>query len=119
MFTILGVLSILLAIALILVVIIQNSKGGGLSSTFGSASGATQLLGSRRSNEAIEKITWYLAGGLALIVFLANIIGYDGTNSANEPRMRSAIENQRVENPIAVPDVESLAAPEPAATGDE
>lgn len=113
MFVLFGTLAILVAILLILVVVIQNSKGGGLSSTFGGASSATQLLGSRRSNEAIEKITWYLAGGLALIAFLANISGSSGINNGNDPLMRQAIEaNQIMQNPTAVPDVENLGTPE-------
>ncbi len=117
MFIILGTLSVLIAAVLIFVVIIQNSKGGGLSSTFG-ASGATQLLGSRRSNEAIEKITWYLAGGLALVAFLANIIGSGGTTGVNGPRMRQSIENQIIENPTGLPEIPSIEV-EPTAGSDE
>ncbi len=75
MFVILGILSVLVSLFLILAVVIQNSKGGGLSSTFGGSNSASQLFGARRSNEAIEKITWYLAGGLAIIAFLANTLG--------------------------------------------
>ena len=74
-FFLLGTLTLLVAIGLILVVIIQNSKGGGLSSTFGASGAANQLLGTRRSSEFIEKLTWYLAGGLALLAFFANVAG--------------------------------------------
>lgn len=91
MFIFLGFISVLIAATLIFVVIIQNSKGGGLSSTFG-ASSATQILGSRRSNEAIEKITWYLAGALALIAFAANVIGTTVTSDERTLRMGQAIE---------------------------
>ncbi|MEM6766243.1 MAG: preprotein translocase subunit SecG [Bacteroidota bacterium] len=91
MFFILGFIAVLIAVALIFVVIIQNSKGGGLSSTFG-ASSATNILGSRRSNEFIEKVTWYLAGGLALIAFVANVIGMTATTDERTLRMGQAIE---------------------------
>ncbi|MEO0472359.1 MAG: preprotein translocase subunit SecG, partial [Bacteroidota bacterium] len=72
MFYFFGVLGLLVAAALILAVVIQNSKGGGLSSAI-AGGGATQILGARRSTEFIEKLTWYLWGGLLVAVFVANI----------------------------------------------
>ena len=56
------VLTVLVAILLIGIVLIQKSKGGGLSSQF---SGANAVMGVRSTNSGIEKITWILA---ALIV---------------------------------------------------
>ena len=57
---------ILIAVLLVLVVLAQNSKGGGLSSQFGGA-GAGQLMGVKKTNDLLEKITWGLA--IALVVF--------------------------------------------------
>ena len=74
MFVVLGTVCVIIAIGLILVVIVQNSKGGGLSSTFGG--GASQILGARRSSEFIEKLTWYLAVGVAIIAFAAEAPTY-------------------------------------------
>ena len=65
---ILSILIVLACILLILVVYIQNPKGGGLSSDFGSAS---QLGGVQKTNEFIDKLTWSLAG---LIVVLSLLI---------------------------------------------
>ncbi|MEM7367927.1 MAG: preprotein translocase subunit SecG [Bacteroidota bacterium] len=98
MFVVLGILSILIAAALIFAVVIQNSKGGGLSSTFGG--GATQMFGARRSNEMIEKITWYLAIGLAVIAFVANIFGTTTVTTDNSLRMQEEI----LANPVSLPD---------------
>ncbi len=50
---------------MILIVLAQNSKGGGLSSTFGG--GAGQFGGVVQTNKFLEKTTWTLA--IALIVF--------------------------------------------------
>ena len=98
MFAALGTLSVLIAILLILAVVIQNSKGGGLSSTFGGAvGGASQLFGARRSNEMIEKITWYLAGALALIAFVANVVGASFSNQVETLRMEDAIQGGGVQ----------------------
>ena len=90
-----GILATIVGIALIFAVVIQNSKGGGLSSTFAGGS-ATQMLGARRSAEAIEKITWYLAGGVAVLAFVANVIGASGSDQQTRLRMTDQIENQQV-----------------------
>ena len=65
-------LTILIAInclLLMLVVLIQNPKGGGVDSTFG-GQGATQMFGAARSTDFIEKLTW----GLAIFLFVLCII---------------------------------------------
>ncbi len=82
-FFLLGALSILISFALIFAVVIQNSKGGGLSSSFGGTAGASQILGSRRSNEFVEKLTWYLFAGLVVLAFFANVIGTNVANGDN------------------------------------
>lgn len=64
---ILIILSILASLLLIGVVLIQKSKGGGLSSTF---AGSNQIMGVRRTNNFIEKVTWSLAGAIALFSVL-------------------------------------------------
>jgi preprotein translocase subunit SecG len=57
------VLIILVSILLILIVLIQNPKGGGINSSFGSAN---QIIGVKQQTDVVEKITWYLA--IALVV---------------------------------------------------
>lgn len=110
-FYVLGALSILVAVVLILAVVIQNSKGGGLSSTFGGG-GATQLLGARRSNEFIEKVTWYLAIALAVLAFGANIAGAGTSSNPSQLRMGTAIEDQIISEPIPLPDASSFEIPD-------
>ena len=68
-----GLLTFLIIIAsilLIIVVFIQNPKGGGLSSDFGSA---TQIGGIQKTNDVIEKTTWGLAIGIAVISIILTI----------------------------------------------
>ena len=67
---ILSLLVILACILLILVVYIQNPKGGGLSTDFGSAS---QLGGVQKTNEFIDKLTWSLAGSIAVLSLLLTL----------------------------------------------
>ncbi len=61
------------AILLVLVVLAQNSKGGGLSSQFG-GSGSSQLMGFKRTTDLLEKITWGLAIVLVVLTLSTNLI---------------------------------------------
>jgi preprotein translocase subunit SecG len=47
------------SILLILIVLVQNSKGGGLASGFSSSN---QIMGVRKTTDFLEKATWGLAG---------------------------------------------------------
>jgi len=67
--TFLTIVISLVCLLLILVVLIQNPKGGGLDSTFGGG-GATQMFGAAKSTDLITKITW----GLAIALFVLCII---------------------------------------------
>jgi len=61
---ILSILTILVCILLVLVILVQNSKGGGIQSQYGAA---TQIMGVKRGTEFIEKATWGLAFALILL----------------------------------------------------
>lgn len=60
---ILIILIIITCIILGFVVLIQDSKGGGLASNF---AGSNQVMGVRKTTEMIEKVTWGLA--IAILV---------------------------------------------------
>jgi preprotein translocase subunit SecG len=65
----LTILTGIVCLLLMLVVLVQNPKGGGIDSTFG-GSQANQVLGASRSTDVIEKITW----GLAAVLFVLCIV---------------------------------------------
>lgn len=64
MYTLFIVLIVLASLLMIFIVLIQESKGGGLASNF-SASNA--IMGVRKTTDFIEKATWGLAA--AMVVF--------------------------------------------------
>ena len=64
MFIVFTVLIVVTCIFTILIVLVQNSKGGGLASNFSSSN---QYMGVRKTADFLEKATWTL--GAALIVF--------------------------------------------------
>lgn len=65
----LTVLIALICVLLMLVVLIQNPKGGGVDTTFG-GQGANQMFGAAKSSDFIEKLTW----GLAIALFAMCIV---------------------------------------------
>ena len=58
MYTVLVILICLAAVLMIGIVLIQESKGGGLAADFSSYN---QIGGVRRTTEFLEKVTWALA----------------------------------------------------------
>ena len=69
------------AILLILVILAQNSKGGGLSSQFG-GSGASRMIGVKKTTDLLEKLTWGLAITMLVLTLGVNII--DGPVATDE-----------------------------------
>jgi preprotein translocase subunit SecG len=61
---------ILASILLILVVYVQNPKGGGLSSDFGAAQ---QIGGVQKTNDFIDKATWSLAGVIMVLSIVLTV----------------------------------------------
>ncbi len=58
---------------MVLVVLAQNSKGGGLSSQFG-GSGTSNLIGIKKTGDILEKITWGLGIAILLLSLSTNFI---------------------------------------------
>ncbi|MDR1340889.1 MAG: preprotein translocase subunit SecG [Prevotellaceae bacterium] len=79
-YMIFAVLLIIVGLLMIFVVLIQNSKGGGLAANFASGN---QTFGVRQTADFIEKFTWYLVVLLFLFCFLssASIPGNVVTNN--------------------------------------
>lgn len=61
-----------LCVILTLVILSQNPKGGGLSSTFGG--GGSQMFGVQRTNDFLDKSTWTLAALIVAVVVLSNVM---------------------------------------------
>tara|TARA_B100001996_G_scaffold67591_1_gene49218 strand:- start:129 stop:476 length:348 start_codon:yes stop_codon:yes gene_type:complete len=70
-FTIFVGLIILVCFLLVLVVMVQNPKGGGLSSSFGGSS--QQLGGVQKTSDFLDKSTWVLATFLLVLILLSNL----------------------------------------------
>ena len=64
------VLAIIVCVLLVLIVLIQNPKGGGLSSGF---AGSNNIMGVQRTGDFLEKGTWSLAIILMVVAIFINI----------------------------------------------
>jgi preprotein translocase subunit SecG len=91
-YIIVSVLILITSILLMLVVLVQNSKGGGLASNF---SGNNQYMGVRKTADFLEKSTWTLAI-ILLVLSLFSIFVIPRTNAVDgviDTELRDQIEN--------------------------
>lgn len=88
MLSTLAVFIAIVSIVLIVAILIQNSKGGGLDASFGGQ--AQQLFGAARSTDFIEKATWVLAATLMVLCVVAVLtVGTGGAASPTEIPMQT------------------------------
>ena len=92
MYTLFVILIVIAAVLMIGIVLIQESKGGGLSSSF---AGYNQVAGVRKTTDFIEKATWGLAAAMVIISIVCAWVA--PTASADQ----SVMEN--IENPVTNP----------------
>jgi preprotein translocase subunit SecG len=64
-----GILVIIASVVLGLIVLIQNPKGGGLSSSFGGF--GNQIMGVKQTTDVLEKGTWLFAAIVAILCIIS------------------------------------------------
>ena len=110
MYVTISVLILIVSFLMMLVVLVQNSKGGGLASNFSSHN---QILGVRKTTDFLEKTTWTLA--ILLVAFcLASSLaipkgGVQGAGKV-DTQMRKQIENAMTTPVEAAPAADAEAA---------
>jgi preprotein translocase subunit SecG len=100
MATVVSVLIILVCILIIGIVVIQNPKGGGVSSGFGAVN---QIAGVKQMTDGVEKLTWILAVVLFVLCLASAFILGKGRGSAEtDPNYQNApettIQTEGIEN---------------------
>lgn len=99
-----SVLVIIACIFQILVVLVQNSKGGGLAANFTSAG---QTMGIRKTADFLEKATWTLAAAILILSVVATAViprGTEGARSRIESQIQNAVDPNAIPTlPTAVP----------------
>ena len=78
MFSLCVVLIILACVVLAFVILIQNSKGGGLASNFASSN---QIMGVRKTADVLEKTTWGVAAFIMVLCFVCAFLSKNEVKS--------------------------------------
>ena len=92
------ILIIVGCVGLILFVLVQNPKGGGLNSEFGSA---VQLGGAKRATDILEKGTWGLAIAIAVICLA---MAQPTSNSGAGTEIEGSADNSKAIENTTTPD---------------
>jgi preprotein translocase subunit SecG len=92
-YVVISVLIFIVCVLLVLVVLVQNSKGGGLASNFSSSN---QFMGVRKTADFLEKTTWILAIAL-LVLSMASIfvIPRGSTKASVDSEAKQQMENNK------------------------
>jgi preprotein translocase subunit SecG len=81
----------------VLVVLIQNSKGGGLASGFSSGN---QIMGVKKTSDGIEKLTWGLAALLLVLSLFASPKSSSTVDGDGAPTSTSATKSKANANAV-------------------
>lgn len=101
-FIFVSVLILIACVLMILVVLVQNSKGGGLASNFSSSN---QYMGVRKTADFLEKFTWGLAVALLVLSLLSIVVIPRG--SANKGTADTELRQNIDENATPVQDFQT------------
>lgn len=76
-------LALFSAFMLVLVILAQNSKGGGLSSQFG-GSGASNIIGVKKTGDLLERLTWGFVIAIMVIALSTNLVTPNGAGQEED-----------------------------------
>lgn len=112
MFYLLTVLILIASVALVLLVIVQKSKGGGLASPFASTN---NIMGVRKTTDVLEKATWWLFGIVAVLCIASS--HFLGTGTDADSKTQQVLEQNAAKDaaPTALPALGGGAAPQQGA----
>ena len=117
MYTAISILIVLASILLTFVVLIQNSKGGGLAANF---AGANQVIGARQTADFLEKATWTLAIAILVLCLLGTTFISTGKQSAQSDLTNKLMQTEEAAAPqipaSTVPATDAQAPETPAET---
>ena len=100
-----SVLVIIACVLQILIVLVQNSKGGGLAANFTSTG---QTMGIRKTADFLEKSTWTLAAAILILCVVATASIPRG-EASEQSRIQNQIDNAI--DPNAIPTLPTAVPP--------
>ena len=97
MYNAIVILIVLASVLMCLIVLVQESKGGGLASGFADNNA---MLGVRKTTDVVEKTTWFLAAFMVVMSVLS--VATLSSTSSESAIMEQAVEQQAT-NPNNLP----------------
>ncbi|MBI3235717.1 MAG: preprotein translocase subunit SecG [Bacteroidetes bacterium] len=91
MYSFLAITLIIVCALTILIVLIQNPKGGGIAANFSNI--PTQLMGVKKSSDFIEKATWGCAIAILLLTLSIGFTKPETQGEAKDTRLKEQIDN--------------------------
>jgi preprotein translocase subunit SecG len=107
---------IFICILLVLIILVQNPKGGGLASSFSSSN---QFMGVKRTADFIEKATWGFAAGVILLSVIATMLPRTAENTPQSKIQQQIEENTAIDPGSRLPAYPTVPADQPAGQDDE
>ena len=94
---------IIASVILGMIVLIQNPKGGGLSSSFGGF--GNQIMGVKQTTDVLEKGTWIFAGIVGVLCVLSPLFipKSEGASSKNDELINKAPASVPSQNTVPLP----------------
>lgn len=99
MYLLLVILMVIASILMCFIVLIQNSKGGGLASGFSSSN---QIMGVRKTTDFLEKATWVLATVMVVFSIVSAYTIPSASHKSGEVIMEQAQQEEKT-NPYNMP----------------
>lgn len=99
MYLLLIILMLIASVLMCFIVLIQNSKGGGLASGFSSSN---QIMGVRKTTDILEKTTWGLAAFMVVISIATAYVLPSATEVRGSVIEKRAMEEEKT-NPLNAP----------------
>ena len=115
MYIAVSILIFIVCALLILIVLVQNSKGGGLSSSFASSN---QIMGVRKTTDFLEKATWTLAGTMLVLCIVSAMVLPRGEQAGKKSAIQEQI-NTAAQGAQAIPDFGTMNNNTTTTTGEE
>ena len=88
MFTLITVIVVIASVLLVGIVLVQNSKGGGLASSFQSQN---QIMGVKKTTDFVEKATWVLVS-VVIVLSIASAAFYPREVASEDSALKSQVE---------------------------
>ncbi len=87
-YTLITIIVVIASILLVGIVLVQNSKGGGLASSFQSQN---QIMGVKKTTDFVEKATWVLVS-VVVLLSIASAAFYPREIATEDSQLRSQVE---------------------------